>query len=185
LTNHNQYIFTSERLGFRPWRENDVETLSAINAEAAVMEFFPSIITKEKTAEFITRMQDQYIKNGYCYFAIDILENGEFIGFIGLSEQTYEAEFTPCIDIGWRIKSSQWNKGFATEGARKCLDYAANVLGIESIYSIAPKINYKSQHIMAKIGMHKLCEFSHPYLKEDKRLKTCVLFKIDLGRVIT
>jgi RimJ/RimL family protein N-acetyltransferase len=87
------------------------------------------------------------------------------------------ADFTPCIDIGWRIKYSEWNKGFATEGAIKCLDYAFEALKIEEIFSIAPKINLKSTHIMAKIGLKKQNEFEHPLLKNDARLKTCVLYK--------
>ncbi len=102
-----------------------------------------------------------------------------FIGFIGLSEQTYQADFTPCIDIGWRIKSSEWYKGFATEGAKRCLDYALNDLRIEKVYSIAPKINIKSEHVMKKTGMEKQYEFEHPLLMNDIRLKTCVLYKIE------
>ena len=115
-------------------------------------------------------------------FAVDKLENGEFIGFIGLSEQTYEADFTPCIDIGWRIKRSEWNKGFATEGAKRCLDYALNDLKIKEIYSVAPKINTKSEHIMKKIGLKKQYEFEHPSLINNERLKICVLYKYDLSK---
>ena len=41
----------------------------------------------------------------YCYFAADLLETGEFIGFIGLMNQDFCAFFTPCVDIGWRLKT--------------------------------------------------------------------------------
>ena len=59
-------------------------------------------------------MQNQFAEKGFCYFAVDKLENSEFIGLICLSEQTFEADFTPCIDIGWRLASAEWNKGNAT-----------------------------------------------------------------------
>ncbi|MGQ7857213.1 GNAT family N-acetyltransferase [Pedobacter sp. WC2501] len=151
--------------------------MHGINTDKEVMEFFPGMPSKEQTIEFINRMLKQFEEKGFCYFAVEKLENKEFIGFIGLSEQNYNAEFTPCIDIGWRIKSSEWNKGFATEGARKCLDYALNVLNIQNVYSVAPKCNKKSEYIMAKIGLTKLCEFEHPLLINNDRLKTCVLYK--------
>ena len=171
-----KYIFQSDRLGFRNWEETDLDEMFEINSDKDVMEFFPAFPTKEQTAEFIERMNNQFLDSKFCYFAVDKLDNQEFIGFIGLSKQTYDANFTPCIDIGWRIKSSEWNKGFATEGAKKCLDYAFNDLGIEKVYSVAPKINIKSEHIMNKIGMKKLYEFDHPLLLNDSRLKCCVLY---------
>jgi RimJ/RimL family protein N-acetyltransferase len=124
-------------------------------------------------------MQNQFQDKGFCYFAVDKLEDNEFIGFIGLSEQTYKADFTPCIDIGWRIDSNEWNKGFATEGAKRCLEYAFNDLKLEKVFSIAPKINTKSEHIMKKIGLKKQYEFEHSLLTNNDRLKACVLYKTE------
>ncbi len=178
MKENKNYLFTSDRLGFRNWNPDDIDELHEINSDQKVMEFFPSLPTKEQTTEFIKRMTKQFEEKGFCYFAVDRLENNELIGFIGLSEQTYDAEFTPCIDIGWRIKSTEWNKGFATEGAKKCLDYAFNTLKIRKVYSIAPKINTKSEHIMIKIGMQKEGEFEHPSLLENNSLKTCVVYTI-------
>ena len=179
MNNKKKYIFTSARLGFRNWDFADIDKMHEINSDEKVMEFFPYIPTKEQTAEFVKRMKKQFEDKGFCYFAVDKLEDNEFIGFIGLSEQTYKADFTPCIDIGWRIKSSEWNKGFASEGAKKCLDYALNDLKLEKVYSIAPKINTKSEHIMIKIGLKKQYEFEHTLLTNTETLKTCVLYKTE------
>jgi RimJ/RimL family protein N-acetyltransferase len=174
-----KYIFTSDRLGFRNWDLTDTDKMHEINSDEKVMEFFPTIPTAEQTTEFVERMKKQFENKRFCYFAVDKLEDSEFIGFIGLSEQTYEADFTPCVDIGWRIKRSEWNKGFASEGAKKCLDYALNELKFENVYSIAPKINTKSEHIMTKIGLIKQYEFEHSLLSNYERLKTCVLYKTE------
>jgi len=179
MKKEEKYIFTSERLGFRNWRLGDIDKMHEINSDEKAMEFFPCIPTKEQTTEFIERMKKQFEDKGFCYFAVDKLEDNDFIGFIGLSEQTYDADFTPCIDIGWRIKSSEWNKGFATEGAKRCLSYALDNLKLEKIYSIAPKINIRSEHIMSKIGLKKQYEFEHPLLANDERLKYCVLYKTE------
>lgn len=177
MKDKKKYIFTSDRLGFRNWDLTDIDKMHEINSDEKVMEFFPSIPTKEQTTLYVERMMKQFEDKGFCYFAVDKLENNEFIGFIGLSEQTYIADFTPCVDIGWRIKYSAWNKGFASEGAKKCLDFALNVLKLETIYSIAPKINLKSEHIMKKIGLKKQYEFEHSLLTNCDKLKTCVLYK--------
>jgi RimJ/RimL family protein N-acetyltransferase len=172
-----KYIFKSDRLGFRNWNLTDIDKMHEINSDEEVMRFFPTIPTKKQTTEFVERMKKQFESKGFCYFAVDKLEDNEFVGFIGLSEQTYEADFTPCIDIGWRIKRNEWNKGYATEGAKECLKYALNDLKLENVYSIAPKINIKSEHIMIKIGMKKQYEFEHSLLINFEQLKTCVLYK--------
>lgn len=171
------YIFKSKRLGFRNWIENDKPKMALINADPKVMEFFPCTLNKEQTEQFIDRMQSQFYKNGFCYFALDKLENNEFIGFIGISEQNFEADFTPCVDIGWRLSQKEWGKGYATEGAKKCLDFAFNIIGLKSVKSICPIINDKSEHIMEKLGMTKKKTFNHPLLKEHSKLESCVLYE--------
>jgi RimJ/RimL family protein N-acetyltransferase len=152
--------------------------MAAINADPVVMEFFPAIQSHEQTEKFVARMQQQLTDKGFCYFAVDKLESSEFIGFIGLSWQTYEAGFTPCIDIGWRLSRKEWNNGYATEGARKCISYALHELEIEKIYAIAPKINLRSERVMKKAGMGKIGEFIHPLLLADERLKDCIVYGI-------
>ena len=172
------YLFTSPRLGFRNWQESDIAKMAAINADIAVMEFFPETQTLRQTQDFVARMQAQQADKGYCYFAVDTLEDREFIGFIGLSDKTFEASFTPCVDIGWRLARSAWGKGYATEGARRCLQYGFTELGMDKIYSMAPKLNLKSEQVMKKIWMKKAGEFIHPLLTNNERLKDCVLYEI-------
>lgn len=173
------YIFTSERLGFRSWNDSDTEQLFRINSDPKVMEFFPSTQSLEQTKGFIERMQQQYKTKGFCYFAVDTLNNGNFIGFIGISEQTFQSDFPPCIDIGWRLSQSQWGKGYATEGAKRCLDFAFNNLNLKNIKAICPSINDKSERVMSKLGMTRKQVFKHPLLKEYKTLEECVLYEIN------
>ena len=171
------YLFKSSRLGFRNWTEKDIVPMSKINADKNVMEYFPSTQNQKQTEDFIKRMQQSFSEYGYCYFAVEILETGELIGFIGLSYQNYKADFTPCVDIGWRLKTSAWGNGFATEGAKACLNYGFHQLNLKSIVAIAPELNLKSQQVMKKIGMTKNGVFLHPSIDEENALKPCVLFK--------
>ncbi len=171
------YLFTSARLGFRNWQQGDIAQMAAINADPDVMDFFPGVKTYEETEAFVKRMQQQLADKGYCYFAVDTLANKQFVGFIGLSEPTFESSFTPCTDIGWRLSKEAWNKGYATEGAKRCLEYAFDELNIPKIIAVAPKVNLRSEQVMKKIGMNKVTEFVHPLLIDDERLSDCVLYE--------
>ena len=117
-------------------------------------------------------MKNQFVKNGFCYFAVDELKTENFIGFIGIAEQNFETDFIP-------LDKKYWNKGYASEGAKACLKFAFEKMKLESIRAVAPKINLKSVKVMEKIGMKYSKDFKHPTLKNDKRLETCVLYKID------
>jgi len=173
-----EYIFKSKRLGFRNWTEKDLTEFAKINADLDVMEHFPKLLTKNETSEFIDRLQNHYKKNGYNYFATEILKTGELIGFIGLAYQNYKTDFTPATDIGWRLKKNAWGNGYATEGAKKCLEYGFNELNLDRIISVYTNKNKKSENVMKKIGMEKIGEFNHPKLKEYPEYEKCVCYEI-------
>lgn len=177
----DKYLFTSSRLGFRTWYNDDIRQMALLNKDPEVMEFFPFLPSKKETEDFIQRMNLQYSENNFCYFAVDHLETGKFIGFIGLSLQNFDTDFTPCIDIGWRINKEYWGNGLATEGALECITYAKNQLGLHQIYSMASKINSKSIKVMKKIGMNYIKDFEHPRLLNHPSLEICVLYGIDLA----
>ena len=94
----NEYLFKSERLGFRNWTEQDKPKMAIINSDPKVMEFFPGILNNEQTEQFVDRMKKQFSENGFCYFAVDKLDNNQFIGFIGIAKQDFKSDFTPCVD---------------------------------------------------------------------------------------
>lgn len=175
----DKYIFKSQRLGFRNWTENDLTELSKLNADLEVMEHFPKTLTEKESAGLIRRFQNHYDKNGYNYFATEILDTGEFIGFIGLAYQEYETEFTPATDIGWRLKRSAWGKGYATEGAKRCLEFAFSELGLEKVVSTCTIGNKNSEKVMKKIGMSKKGEFNHPKLKEYPEYEKCIWYELE------
>lgn len=178
MASEKQYLFTSARLGFRNWTDADIPKMAAISADPEVMEFFPAPATPQQTENFIRKMQLLFSEKGYCYFAVEKLDDGAFIGFIGLAEKEFESAFTPCVDIGWRLGKAYWNNGLATEGAKRCIEYAFEVLKLKDIKSTASQINVKSIHVMEKIGMTKLLDFKHPLLTDNERLENCVCYEI-------
>lgn len=152
--------------------------MTAISLDPKVMEFFPTTRTPEQTKGFVKKMQEMFDDKGYCYFAVDVLEPGKFIGFIGLCYQTYNVPFAPFVDVGYRLAVEAWGKGLATEGAARCLNYGFNELGIHTIKAIAVEQNTKSTHVMEKIGMKKALHFTHPELSDWPEYENCVCYSI-------
>lgn len=175
----DNYLFKSKRLGFRNWVKEDLEEFAKINADSNVMEYFPSTLSKQESAEFLERLQKHFTIKGYTYFATELLHNGEFIGFIGLAYQTYETDFTPATDIGWRLKKEVWGNGYATEGAKRCLEFAFCEVGLDKVVAICTVNNNNSEKVMQKIGMAKQGEFKHPKLSEYPEFEYCVCYEIE------
>lgn len=176
----NNYILTSSRLGFRLFQDSDLDRFAELNADPEVMRFFPNKLSRDEVSDYMKRINDHYKKHGHCYYAVDRLDKNEFIGFIGLAYQNYEVPFCPCTDIGWRLHRSAWGNGFATEGAKACLEYAFERLGKTEIYSTAPAVNLRSINVMKKIGMKFEDTFEHPKLLDNDRLRECVFYKISV-----
>lgn len=105
-----EYIFTSERLGFRNWRNEDLEEFAKLNSDEEVMEHFPITLKKEEVKKFIDKLRHRLDTNGFTYYATEIIATREFIGMIGLASQEYETDFTPAVDIGWRLKKMPGEK---------------------------------------------------------------------------
>ncbi len=114
---------------------------------------------------------------GYTYFAVEELDTGDFVGFTGLANQTWESEFTPCVDIGWRLCRSAWGKGYATEAARACLEVSEAQFGLTEILAFATDTNLPSIHVMKKIGMKEIGKVQHPMIIDDDRFDHCVVYK--------
>ena len=168
----------TERLFLRQWQPSDHESYIAMNLDKEVMEFFPTTLIEEESISHITRTRNHIEEKGYGLFALERKDTNAFIGFTGFSHPKFEADFTPCTEIGWRIAKEYWNLGFATEAAKACLVFGFKKLSLEEIYSFTSVHNKKSEQVMKKIGMKKTGEFNHPLLAQGHYLQKHVLYKI-------
>jgi len=157
------YIFTSKRLQFRNWTDTDLEAFAAMNSNPDVMRFYPALQSLEYSERILNHFIQLFIDKKYTMFCVETKASNEFIGFIGLMDATFQTE--PAIEIGWRLLPQFWNKGLATEGAKRCLQYAFEELSINKIYAVTSIPNKPSEKVMQKIGMHKVGEFIHPKIE--------------------
>lgn len=175
----SDYLFESERLGFRLWNDNDSMPFSEMNADKKVMQYFPNVLNREDSDNFIARIMKHFEEYGYGLWAVEIKATHEFIGYIGFYTAKFEADFTPCVEIGWRLDHRFWNHGYATEGAIKCLEYGFSALGLTEVYSFTAEINKPSINVMKKIGLKEKGTFLHPNINEDNPLRPHVLYNVD------
>lgn len=169
----------TERLVLRSWKPEDLPVFAAMNMDNRVMRFFPALLSEAQSEAFYNRIQDELARKGWGLFAVELKSTGAFIGYIGLHEIGFEADFTPGVEIGWRLGADYHNRRYATEGAEAVLKLAGEC-GLKRVYSFTAAINAPSERVMQKLGMIKAGEFDYPALPEDSPLLTHVLYSIDL-----
>ena len=91
---------------------------------------------------------------------------------------SFKSFFTPCVEIGWRIKKDEWSKGYATEAAKAYLQYGFETLKFYKGYSFTSAINVKSEKLRQKIDMTKAGEFDHPNIPFVNALSRHAVYKI-------
>jgi RimJ/RimL family protein N-acetyltransferase len=175
---------TTDRLLLRRWRDGDRAAFAAMNADPQVMRYFPRTATRAESDAFIDRMEISFEQQGFGFWAVEMRESGAFIGFVGLAVPGFEAPFTPCVEIGWRLVAHAWNQGFATEAARASLAFGFESLDLPSIVAFTAVPNAPSRRVMEKLGMTRnpADDFDHPRIAAGHPLRRHVLYRIDRAR---
>lgn len=174
--NTKQYIETP-RLVLRDWKEEDLLSFIRMNKDGQVMEYFLKKLTDEESLDFYQRIKAEFTACGFGLYAVEDKENHTFAGYVGLHNFTFNTDFAPGIEIGWRLLPEAWGKGYASEAASACMEYAQKVLKLKEVYSFTSLPNKRSERVMLKIGMTKVKEFNHPLVPAGHPLSMHVLYK--------
>jgi len=169
----------TDRLLLRRWLADDRIAFARLNSDSRVMEFFPAPLSREESDAVADRIGAHFERHGFGLWAVEMPGLTRFAGFIGLSIPRFEAHFTPCVEIGWRLDAEHWNRGYATEGARAALAFGFASLQLEEIVSFTVPANMRSRRVMQKIGMthSERDDFDHPALPEGHPLRRHVLYR--------
>ena len=170
-------LLRGPRVSLRSWRADDLDVLAALNADPRVMQHFPQRLSRDESAAMIARMQAGIDARGWGNWAVEV--GGRCIGFAGLSVPSFDAHFTPCTEIGWRLAFGAWGRGYATEAARLALAYGFARAGLDEIVSFTALSNSRSMAVMQRIGMShdRADDFDHPRLP-GHRLQRHVLYRL-------
>jgi RimJ/RimL family protein N-acetyltransferase len=171
---------TTGRLRLRQWRDGDWPELRRMNADPEVMRYFLRTLTDAESRALFEKIKSRMEENGWGMWAAEVLDSGRFIGFVGLNRPDFDAPFVPCVEIGWRLVYWSWGRGYATEAALKCLDFAFRTAGLTEVVSFTAKINLASRRVMEKIGMTRdpADDFDHPSVPPGHPLNPHVLYRV-------
>jgi RimJ/RimL family protein N-acetyltransferase len=171
------------RVKMRSWIESDIGPFAAMNADGEVMEFFPEPLTAEQSLAAFERLRNGLAERGWGFWAVEI--GDEFAGFAGLGQPSFQAYFTPCLEIGWRFRRQFWGRGYALEAARLALGFAFEILGRDQVVSFTSPLNHRSLRLMERLGMtnSEADRFEHPMLPHGHVLRPHVLYRISNPRL--
>ncbi len=171
---------TTSRLILRQWQPLDYEPFAKMSADPEVMRYFPQCLNRAQSDALADKAKGLIDQHGWGFWVLELKQSGEFIGFVGLHQQTEGIPNTPFIEVGWRIAREHWRQGYASEAARVAIDFAFEHLAQPRVYAFTTLTNQPSQQVMLKLGMTNTGQdFLHPKLAPDHPLALHCLYAID------
>jgi RimJ/RimL family protein N-acetyltransferase len=173
------------RLRLRAWRDQDFPAFATLNGDPRVMEHFPKVLDRAESDAVAARIREHFDRHGFGLWAVEASSVTDFVGFVGLSVPTFQAHFTPCVEIGWRLAHEHWGRGYASEAARAALDFAFGELALDQVVSFTVPANVRSRRVMERLGLtHSPAEdFEHPSLEIGHPLRRHVLYRMSRATV--
>ena len=170
---------STRRLQLRQWNADDRPVFTAMCADPEVMKFFPKLLTRAEVDPLVDRCTQLIEERGWGFWAVETLETGNFLGFVGLNIPRDDLPCSPCVEIGWRLAREHWGRGYATEAASEALRVGFEQLDLEEIVSFAVVGNQRSRAVMERVGMSDTGQnFVHPDVSQYPRLREHCLYKI-------
>jgi RimJ/RimL family protein N-acetyltransferase len=146
-------ILRTPRLSIREFTEDDVDNLFDLNSDPEVMRYLGRPTTRPVLRdEIIPFHLDAYKRLGRLgTWAAESATNGEFLGWFHF--RPGPSGDTTNIDLGYRLASSTWNKGYATEGSRALITMGFTTLGVQRVFAHTMTANAASRRVMEKCGL--------------------------------
>ncbi|MBO9536069.1 GNAT family N-acetyltransferase [Herbaspirillum sp.] len=172
------------RVLLRPWRPEDRDPFAAINADPLAMRHFPAPLSRHDSDALADRIEAHFAQYGFGPWALEIPGVSEFAGCVGLLNVSFQAHFTPAVEIAWRVAPALWGKGYATEAAACAIRHGFRALALPEIVSFTVPANLRSIAVMQRLGMQ--CDiredFLHPNLPPQHPLRLHRLYRLRRGQ---
>ncbi len=161
----------------RQWKDSDLAAFAEMNADPEVMRYFVRPRSADESKTDLARLRSLIDERGWGLWAMEV--DGACAGFTGLSVPNFAAHFTPCVEIGWRLRREFWGRGIAYAAARQAETFAFENLKLSALVSFTTAENHKSRRLMERLGFsHDANEdFLHPQLPESHPLRPHVLYR--------
>jgi RimJ/RimL family protein N-acetyltransferase len=153
------------RLRLRPWRETDRAAMAVINRDPQVQRYLGAATDDAAIDGFVDRTVAHWHEHGFGHYAVESREpgrTGTLLGFIGLAYPTFVPEVADRPELGWRLASTAWGQGLATEGATAVRERLVRGLGFSDFISLIHPENLGSRRVAEKLGMVVERTVTHP-----------------------
>jgi RimJ/RimL family protein N-acetyltransferase len=170
----------TERLLLRQWRDEDLDPFAALNADPETMRYFPAPPSRDESDALAERSRRHIEEEGWGLWAVEVVDGPSFVGFVGLARPTFDADFMPTVEVGWRLGREHWGNGYATEAGRAALAYGFEEIGVPEIVSFTARLNEPSWRVMQRLGMRhdEAGDFEHPRVPVGHPLRPHVLYRL-------
>lgn len=141
-------ICETKRLILRNFEQSDAKDVEKFWGDEDVMEHSGGAVPHE----FIPKVLASYLKcqtdKGISVYAVEEKESGRVIGAAGFNVRTSSEK----VELVYHFAKDAWGKGYATEAARACIDFAKAKGNVGTIYASADLKNPGSLKILEKVG---------------------------------
>lgn len=161
----------TERLRLRQWCEADLAPFAKLNGDPKAMKYFPTTLQPAESDRLAQRCKQLIAERGWGFWATELKQTEQFIGFIGLHIPPSDLPCSPCVEVGWRLLPDFWGNGFATEAARASVDLGFERLSLPKIVSFTAIGNAASRAVMERLQMSYVGTFEHPNVPVETGLR--------------
>ena len=150
----DEMILETERLVLRKLEQSDFREACKLLQDPEVMYAYEGAFSDQEVQVWLDKMFRRYENDGFALWAVVEKGSGELIGQCGITYQEYNGGWVP--EVGYLFRKEFWHKGFATEAAIACKEYAFQVLDFDDVYSIIRDSNVASQNVARRNGMSEV-----------------------------
>jgi RimJ/RimL family protein N-acetyltransferase len=145
----NAITLETDRLILRGWTNDDFETYAKMCADPEIMRYLGGrTFDRLEAWRHMAFLVGHWELLGYGHWAVEEKATGKFAGRLGFLNPVG----WPAFEIGWTLGHEFWGKGYATEGARRALQYAFNELNKDHVISLIHPENKNSIRVAERLG---------------------------------
>jgi RimJ/RimL family protein N-acetyltransferase len=144
-------ILKTPRLILRPFAADDLDRMAELLTNKDFMRFSMGPMTQEQTKSFLDKVIGWDRDGMPSQFAMIVRSSGLLVGYCGFFHHEVDGKME--IEIGYRLDSTFWNRGLATEAARTVRDHGFRNLRLEYVISLIHPENHPSRRVAEKNGM--------------------------------
>lgn len=161
----------TDRLSLRRFAPTDLDDLAALHGDPAVMRFIdgepvPREVVAARTLPEILAEYER-LPEVLGRFVLAERETGAFVGWVSLlPANSVGLEKYPGLELGYRLRTSMWGRGYAAEGARALIRRAFEDFngsgcghGYDRVAATTMTVNSASRRVMEKVGLRYVRTF--------------------------